>query len=175
MPNSGLIEGVDLRWTEGKCSLVAAGMVLRRNQHKAWAHVNRLKLPGTSKRGEDTEDNHISGEDAEADRGEDCEAENERHNQRNHDQPTLFWVRIFMVRRFPVRPVAFETSHFQQIISSNSLQTATQPSDEVVIPALLLRHPSATLRCTVPKSVYGHFESSSGVTLKSNRVDAPRY
>ena len=67
--------------------LVAAGVVLRRNQGQARA--SRFSLPGAAERGEDCEDRGVGGDDAETDRGDDGEAENNRHNQRNHDLPTL--------------------------------------------------------------------------------------
>jgi len=67
--------------------LVAAGVVLRGNQNQPRA--NRFRPHRATEGGEDAENDRIGGEDAGADRGKNSEAENERHKERNHDQPTF--------------------------------------------------------------------------------------
>lgn len=59
-------------------------MVLGRNQDQARA--NGLGLRRAAERREDREDHGVGGEDAETDRGENGDAKNKWHNQRNHDR-----------------------------------------------------------------------------------------
>ena len=67
--------------------LVAAGMILRRNQHKA--SPRRFSLRRASEHRKDAKDCRVSGDDAETDRRDDCEAQNERHQERIHVRPTF--------------------------------------------------------------------------------------
>lgn len=62
--------------------------MLRGNQNQARASGDRLRLRG-AERGEDPKDRDVRGENTEAYRCKDCNAENEGHQERNHDLPTL--------------------------------------------------------------------------------------
>ena len=67
--------------------LVAAGVILRRDQNQPRA--GRFSLCWTPEQGNDAKDCYVGGDHAEADRGDDSEAENERHQERIHDRPTF--------------------------------------------------------------------------------------
>jgi hypothetical protein len=69
--------------------LVAAGVVLcgDENQPRTPFCGTRLLLRGSAKGMEDADDQGISGQDADSDRGDYREAENERHEERDQDQP----------------------------------------------------------------------------------------
>ena len=69
--------------------LIAAGVVLRRNKHKSRASLGRTQLRRAAACLQDAEDYYVSGEDADADRGNHGDAENQRHEERNHNQPPL--------------------------------------------------------------------------------------
>jgi hypothetical protein len=72
--------------------LVAAGVVLRRQQHQAGASRSRLGLRRMAERAQDPEYCNVSGEDAEADGCDHGEAEDEGHQERNHSLKS-FWVK----------------------------------------------------------------------------------
>lgn len=76
----------------GDIALVAAGVVLRGDQEETRASRsgNRLGTCGTAEGGEDAEDQCVSGEDAESNRGDDSRKENEGHQKRIHNLPDLF-------------------------------------------------------------------------------------
>ena len=61
-------------------------MILHGNQYKARAGWLRL---GGAEGSEDGKNDRIRGEHAEADRRENGEAENQGHDERNHDQPAF--------------------------------------------------------------------------------------
>ena len=63
-------------------------MMLRGHQHQA-----RARFLGTPLRGEriqDAEDRGIRREDTNSNREHHCEAKDDRHEERNHGQPTFF-------------------------------------------------------------------------------------
>jgi hypothetical protein len=64
--------------------LVATGVGLRWNQDEARARSFGLRWAAKCR--ENAKNHRIGGENAEADRGENCDAENNGHNQRNHDR-----------------------------------------------------------------------------------------
>jgi hypothetical protein len=74
---------------DGWWFLVAAGVVLRRHENQPRARFRRsllrLRRPATSL--QDAEDCQVSGEDANSDGCDYGDAENERHEERNQDQP----------------------------------------------------------------------------------------
>ena len=55
---------------------------------------------------QDAEDDYVSGEDADADRGNHGDAENQRHEERNHNQPPLS-VAVIRCRRRNFRLCGF--------------------------------------------------------------------
>ena len=64
--------------------LVAAGVVLVRNQDQARAGGSGLGAGRLTEGAQDAENCDIGGENAEADGGDDGEAEDDRHQKRNH-------------------------------------------------------------------------------------------
>ena len=67
--------------------LVAAGLVLRRYQDQARA--GRLRLRVAAKGVQDADDCSVRGENAQANGRDDCQEEDDGHNKRDHDRPTL--------------------------------------------------------------------------------------
>jgi hypothetical protein len=69
--------------------LVAAGVVLRRNQHQAWTNFRgpRCLLRCPAKGMQDADDRRVSNEYANTHGEHYREAENERHEERDQDQP----------------------------------------------------------------------------------------
>jgi len=70
--------------------LIAAGVVLGgdENQTRAGLHGTRLRLLRRTAKGiKNAKDRGVGDENANADRGDYGEAENERHEERNQDQP----------------------------------------------------------------------------------------
>lgn len=61
---------------------VAAGRRVGSNQHQLRPGLFRLR--SATKAGEDSENGHVCGEDPEADRRKNCEAEDEGHKERVH-------------------------------------------------------------------------------------------
>jgi len=86
--------------------LVAAGMLLRGNQHQARADGFRLR--GAAEHRNDAEDQSIRGENAEADGREYRCAKNEGHNQRIHDRKPFYLQSLLncqlraLLRRWPL-------------------------------------------------------------------------
>ena len=68
---------------------VAAGVILRGYQNQSRARLSRSQLRRAATSLQDAENGYVSGEDADADRGNHGDAENQRHEERNHDQPPL--------------------------------------------------------------------------------------
>jgi len=79
------------RWSV-RHSLVAAGVFLRGNQHQARALRFWLKLDlwTAAERGQDAEDDRISGENAESDGRDDGDEQNHGHKERNHDLGSFY-------------------------------------------------------------------------------------
>lgn len=69
--------------------LVAAGVGLRGNQDQARAAGGGFGLSPAAEHRQNSKDRRICGEDANAYRGKDCEAENDGHHERNHDLEVL--------------------------------------------------------------------------------------
>lgn len=59
-------------------ALVAAGVILCGDQKQSRPGGFRLRV--SSEHRKDAENRHVRGKDAETDRGDDCEAEDERHH-----------------------------------------------------------------------------------------------
>ena len=70
-------------------TLVAADVVVVRDQHQAWAGRNGFGAGWLSERAQDPENCDVCGEDAEADGGEYSEAEDDRHKKRDHGRKVL--------------------------------------------------------------------------------------
>jgi len=69
--------------------LIAAGGVLRGDQHQPRMTDSRLGLSCAPKGGENTEDYGISGENANSNGCDDGDEENHGHEKRDHNQSTL--------------------------------------------------------------------------------------
>src|SRR5579863_8452585 len=68
-------------------TLVAAGVVLPRDQHQAGARRLRLRLAANCV--QDAHEGRVSGENSETNRCDYGEAENQRHEERDHLSSTL--------------------------------------------------------------------------------------
>jgi len=66
---------------------VAAGVILSRNQDQARA--GRFGLRSAAECVQDGDDGGVRGENAEPNRDYDCEEDDDGHEKRDHDQPTL--------------------------------------------------------------------------------------
>ena len=72
-----------------KRTLVPAGVVLRRHENEPWAAFGGAMLRRAATYIQNANDCDISRQNADANRGGYGEAENQRHEERNHSQPTL--------------------------------------------------------------------------------------
>ena len=70
---------------------VAAGVVLRGDQHQAWASRSRFGVRRMAERAQDSEHCNVSGEDAEADGSDYGEAEDNGHQEGNHGVKSLWF------------------------------------------------------------------------------------
>jgi len=59
--------------------LIAAGVILVRDQHEAWTRRSRFGAGRLTERAQDSENCDVGGQDAEADGGDYGEAEDDRH------------------------------------------------------------------------------------------------
>jgi hypothetical protein len=73
-------------------SLIAAGVVLCRYKNQPGFRGREPWQRGLTKRIQDANDNAISGSDTNSNRSHNRNAENERHEERNHNQPPLFFL-----------------------------------------------------------------------------------
>jgi len=69
--------------------LVAAGVVLRWDQDQPWARRNRLRPRWLAESAQDAEDRDVSCENAKAKRSDNSEAEDDRHQERNHGRKSF--------------------------------------------------------------------------------------
>jgi len=81
------------RTAEGGClpmTLIAADVVLGRDEHQARAGWNRFGACGLAEGAQDSEDCDVGGQDSEADGGDNGEAEENGHQKRDHGLKVLF-------------------------------------------------------------------------------------
>ena len=80
-------------WLLDKLFLIATGMVLRRHENQPRTRLRRPHLRRPSASLENADHCRISREHANSNGEHYCEAENQRHEERNHDQTTFTRLR----------------------------------------------------------------------------------
>ena len=88
------------------CLVAAAGVMLGRDQRQPGAGRSRFRLRGTAEGRQDAENRDICGEYADSNRSDDGYADNDGHQERNHDPPIPGNVVFCPGRGWALRPSA---------------------------------------------------------------------